>query len=115
MDAAVRIDSTRAIVHFAEATTISDAKIEEFWAKDADGLVACTAAQAAGTCVTLTFVRPVKPPATVTYGYFTGPTIHLKDEGSVFAPAVQLPLNDGAPPKNVRTAAPNGAGIATKK
>ncbi len=111
LDAAVAAaDGKSVTAHFAEAKRLGGVKAGDFGAVDAGGPAKCTAADARGTLVGLTFERKLKLPARLIYGFGNNPGATLVDEAGNRAPAVQLRIAKGALPADKFTTAPNGAG-----
>ena len=99
---------TTVVAHFAEVRQLAHADASDFAVIDAEGTNRCSELEVGKTVVTLSVERDVVLPAKLVYGFGTNPKASLTDEAGNRAPAVQLPITLGDPPKDTVTTFPNG-------
>ena len=99
---------TTVVAHFAEVRELAHADASDFAVVDAEGTNRCRELDVGKTLVTLTVERDVVLPARLVYGFGTKPKASLTDEAGNRAPAVQLPITLGDPPKDSVATFPNG-------
>ncbi len=90
--AVLAADGKTVTAHFAETKTLQHASPQDFVAADADGEATCQGLETGKTILRLTFARPVKLPARLTYAPGEAPKATLVDEDGNRAPAVQLEI-----------------------
>jgi carbohydrate esterase-like sialic acid-specific acetylesterase len=98
---------TTVVAHFAEVRQLAHADTSDFAVMDAEGTNRCRELEVGKTVVTLSVERDVVLPAKLVYGFGTKPKASLTDEAGNRAPAVQLPITLGDPPKDTATTFPN--------
>ena len=99
---------TAVVAHFAEVRQLADADASDFAVLDAEGTNLCGELEVGKTVVSLILQRDIVLPAKLVYGFGTNPKASLTDEAGNRAPAVQLPITLGDPPKDTETTFPNG-------
>ena len=96
------------VAHFAEVRRLAHADAADFAVLDAEGTNRCSQLEVGNTVATLTVERDVVLPAILVYGFGTKPKASLVDEAGNRAPAVQLQITLGDPPKDTATTFPSG-------
>ena len=99
---------TTVVAHFAEVRELAHADASDFAVVDGEGTNRCSEIEVGKTVVTLILERDVVLPARLVYAFGTSPKASLTDEAGNRAPAVQLPITLGDPPKDTETTSPRG-------
>ena len=118
MDRAVRVgDGETVVAHFAEVEQLEGVDAADFSIRAGpDGTFApCIEAEAGRTTIRLRWDKPIPGAAHLRYGGRAYPGSSLRDETGNRAPSVVLPIDDGEPPADQSTKAPNGAGVDIEK